>query len=371
MQLGTRWTSGDEPPAAVPAALRASIADVDDAVRPDLGRRSAPPLDAHLARGAPRRRARQRHHRAADGGRRGGRRARPRHGVRRALTGRACRQSSSGPVKVDARRIETERDGGGGEGHARRDQVRKPQVVAGDVSAEQRGEREQAPREGADDAQHASEDLIRHDGLAQRAPRHVPGRDRERHAGVGDARAVITSGASPTPTRHTPAPMFAPTITAPAAESLHEQGCHERPGEGAETDAGRDEPDRDRLHAHLVEEVEDRRRLREREGAADDRGEEHHGPQVVVTPQVRGRLLRGDAGHGSWPTRADRRGGRARRCGIRRPAVDDDARPAERPRGRERQEEGQHDRDDVARGADPQRQRQRDGEQDSARSAWR
>jgi len=30
MQLGTRWTSGEEPPAAVPAALRASITQVDD-----------------------------------------------------------------------------------------------------------------------------------------------------------------------------------------------------------------------------------------------------------------------------------------------------------------------------------------------------
>ncbi len=29
MQLGTRWTSGDEPPAAVPAVLRAQIDTVD------------------------------------------------------------------------------------------------------------------------------------------------------------------------------------------------------------------------------------------------------------------------------------------------------------------------------------------------------
>lgn len=29
MQLGTRWTSGDEPPAAVPTALREQIAAVD------------------------------------------------------------------------------------------------------------------------------------------------------------------------------------------------------------------------------------------------------------------------------------------------------------------------------------------------------
>jgi len=28
MQLGTRWTSGEEPPAAVPAALRTQIAAV-------------------------------------------------------------------------------------------------------------------------------------------------------------------------------------------------------------------------------------------------------------------------------------------------------------------------------------------------------
>ena len=29
MQLGTRWTAGDEPPAAVPAALRTEIAAVE------------------------------------------------------------------------------------------------------------------------------------------------------------------------------------------------------------------------------------------------------------------------------------------------------------------------------------------------------
>lgn len=32
MQLGTRWTAGQEPPAAVPAALRQAIAGVDEAV---------------------------------------------------------------------------------------------------------------------------------------------------------------------------------------------------------------------------------------------------------------------------------------------------------------------------------------------------
>ena len=38
MQLGTRWTSGDEPPAAVPAVLRPQIAAVDRAMpRDDLG----------------------------------------------------------------------------------------------------------------------------------------------------------------------------------------------------------------------------------------------------------------------------------------------------------------------------------------------
>lgn len=35
MQLGTRWTSGDEPPAAVPASLRDQIAAVDLAVPAD------------------------------------------------------------------------------------------------------------------------------------------------------------------------------------------------------------------------------------------------------------------------------------------------------------------------------------------------
>lgn len=32
MQLGTRWTSGDEPPRAVPDALRVQIAAVDAAI---------------------------------------------------------------------------------------------------------------------------------------------------------------------------------------------------------------------------------------------------------------------------------------------------------------------------------------------------
>ena len=35
MQLGTRWTSGDEPPQAVPEALRRGIRSVDDAVPDD------------------------------------------------------------------------------------------------------------------------------------------------------------------------------------------------------------------------------------------------------------------------------------------------------------------------------------------------
>lgn len=35
MQLGTRWTSGDEPPAAVPASLRDQIAAVDRVVGDD------------------------------------------------------------------------------------------------------------------------------------------------------------------------------------------------------------------------------------------------------------------------------------------------------------------------------------------------
>ncbi len=36
MQLGTRWTSGDEPPAAVPEALRRGIRDVDATIPADL-----------------------------------------------------------------------------------------------------------------------------------------------------------------------------------------------------------------------------------------------------------------------------------------------------------------------------------------------
>ncbi|BDV30758.1 hypothetical protein [Microbacterium terricola] len=35
MQLGTRWTSGDVPPAAVPAELHQAIGDVDAAIPGD------------------------------------------------------------------------------------------------------------------------------------------------------------------------------------------------------------------------------------------------------------------------------------------------------------------------------------------------
>lgn len=35
MQLGTRWTAREEPPAAVPAALHAQIAAVEAALNPD------------------------------------------------------------------------------------------------------------------------------------------------------------------------------------------------------------------------------------------------------------------------------------------------------------------------------------------------
>lgn len=35
MQLGTRWTSGDAAPAAVPAALRAAIVEVDETLPVD------------------------------------------------------------------------------------------------------------------------------------------------------------------------------------------------------------------------------------------------------------------------------------------------------------------------------------------------
>lgn len=35
MQLGTRWTSGDEPPQAVPEALRRGIRAVDDTIPAD------------------------------------------------------------------------------------------------------------------------------------------------------------------------------------------------------------------------------------------------------------------------------------------------------------------------------------------------
>jgi hypothetical protein len=35
VQLGTRWTSGDAPPAAVPAPVRAAVEDVDRALPDD------------------------------------------------------------------------------------------------------------------------------------------------------------------------------------------------------------------------------------------------------------------------------------------------------------------------------------------------
>lgn len=35
MQLGTRWTSGDEPPKSVPDALRRGIQSVDEAIPDD------------------------------------------------------------------------------------------------------------------------------------------------------------------------------------------------------------------------------------------------------------------------------------------------------------------------------------------------
>ena len=35
MQLGTRWSVGDEPPASVPAELRAQIAAVEAAIAPE------------------------------------------------------------------------------------------------------------------------------------------------------------------------------------------------------------------------------------------------------------------------------------------------------------------------------------------------
>lgn len=37
MQLGTRWTAGSTPPAAVPDAIRGSIADVDTATLTEGG----------------------------------------------------------------------------------------------------------------------------------------------------------------------------------------------------------------------------------------------------------------------------------------------------------------------------------------------
>lgn len=42
MQLGTRWTSGQEPPASVPAAMRAQIAAVEAVVPPDQLGQPAP-----------------------------------------------------------------------------------------------------------------------------------------------------------------------------------------------------------------------------------------------------------------------------------------------------------------------------------------
>lgn len=42
MQLGTRWTARTEPPAAVPAALRTAIAEVEEAIPADQLGQPAP-----------------------------------------------------------------------------------------------------------------------------------------------------------------------------------------------------------------------------------------------------------------------------------------------------------------------------------------
>ncbi|MFE1644989.1 hypothetical protein ACFM35_05360 [Microbacterium sp. P01] len=53
MRLGTRWTAGDEPPAAVPAPLRAQILAVEAASPPDALGQAAPRWTLTFLEGRP------------------------------------------------------------------------------------------------------------------------------------------------------------------------------------------------------------------------------------------------------------------------------------------------------------------------------
>ena len=182
-----------QPPASVPAALRAQIAARRGGAPRRRARSAGAALDAHLARGPADRRARHRGDRHARRRRRGGRHPRRRGRIRLAGIPRARRASAPAAfVPTISSRLATER---ATKIDAAADDQREPQVVARDPAAEHGRDREQPPREHPDDPEHASEQVRRHDLLAQRAPRHVPDRDRE-GAQREAATAVKTSGAS-------------------------------------------------------------------------------------------------------------------------------------------------------------------------------
>ena len=201
-----------------------------------------------------------------------------------------------------------------------------------------------------------------HDLLTQRAPRHVPHRDREGAQPEGGDRGEDLRrepGQEHPEGRHEVRGKHDRAATEPP----HERRRHDRADQRPDADPRRDEADCRRCDLHLVEEEEDERRLSEREGGADDAREDDHRTQIPSVPQIRDGLASGDLGRREG--RGHRFGnGRARvdvgRRGIRNPRL-----LTKRPRGRERQQDRQDDRHDVAEPAQPQRQRQRDGEQDA------
>ena len=149
MQLGTRWTAGGEPPAAVPEALRVQIAAVEAVLPVDQLGQPAPRWTLDLARGPADRRARHGRHRQSRCGRRSRRAARRRGRIR---LGRR-RASASAP----ARRVPTMQETASRAAPLR---ATKPAAsrngsrrsIARDPAAEERRDREESPRQHPDDA---------------------------------------------------------------------------------------------------------------------------------------------------------------------------------------------------------------------------
>ena len=114
-------------------------------------------------------------------------------------------------------------------------------------------------------------------------------------------------------------------MTQPRPEPLHDARRDERADQRADADPRRDEADRRRGDALLVEEVQDRARLGERERRPDERREDDHRPQVVVAPQV-ARSLRGPVTSDVLSGVAIGSGTGARDLDVGRVAVGHDAR---------------------------------------------